>query len=93
MFQSIRNVIYAFAAICCALFGAFWLWFMYQFSLRWLDAEGLPGPEIGTAVVFGREGAQWIGSVAVGWFILALFFGFLQWRLMRRQSQPQSESP
>ena len=87
MLQSIRHVIYAFAAVGCAFFGAFWLWFMYEFSLKWLNGDGMPGPEIGTAVVFGREGAQWIGAVAVGWFILAGVFAFLQWRLLQ-QSEP-----
>ena len=91
MLQSIRNVIYAFAAVGCALFGVFWLWFMYEFSLKWLDENGLPGPEIGTAVVFGREGAEWIGMIAVGWFMLALLFAFLQWRVMRQQAQLQPD--
>lgn len=86
-------MIYAFAAVCCGLMGVFWLWFMYQFSLRWLDENGLPGPEAGTAVVFGKEGAEWIGIVALGWFMLALLFGFLQWRLQRQQRQPLADSP
>ncbi len=83
MFQAIRQVIFAFTAVCCGLIGLFWLWFMYQFSLRWLDANGEVGPMVGTAVVFGREGAYWIGGVAVGWLLLALFFGFMQWRVSR----------
>lgn len=86
MFQAIRNVIFAFAAVCCGLIGLFWLWFMYQFSLRWLDADGEVGQMVGATVVFGREGAYWIGAVAVGWLLLALFFGFMQWRISRKPS-------
>lgn len=89
MFQAIRQVIFAFTAVCCGLIGLFWLWFMYQFSLRWLDADGEVGAVMGTAVVFGREGAYWIGGVAVGWLLLALFFGFMQWRISR---SPKSEA-
>jgi hypothetical protein len=84
MFQAIRNVIFAFAAICCGLAGLFWLWFLYEFSLKWLDANGEVSDVVGTAVVFGREGANWIGGVAAGWFLLALFFALAQWRVSRR---------
>lgn len=87
MWEAIRNVIFAFAAVCCALMGVFWLWFMYQFSLRWLTPAGEIGPEVGTAVVFGREGAAWIGVVAMGWFMLALLLSGLHWWfVIRRQS-------
>ncbi len=83
MFHAMRQVIFAFAAVCCGLIGLFWLWFMYQFSLRWLDANGEVMPAMDTAVVFGREGAYWIGAVAVGWLLLALFFGMMQWHVSR----------
>lgn len=84
MFQAIRHVLFAFVAVCCALIGLFWLWFMYEFSLKWLDANGQVGPAVGATVVFGREGAEWIGIVAGGWFVLALIFGWLQWRVSRQ---------
>lgn len=84
MFRAIRNVIFAFAAVVCALIGLFWLWFMYNFSLKWFDANGELLPEIGTAVIFGPEGATWIGMVAAGWFVLALGFGVIQWRMNRQ---------
>lgn len=83
-----RNVIFAFAAVCCGLIGLFWLWFLYEFSLKWLDANGEVSEVVGSAVVFGREGANWIGAVAAGWFLLALFFGFVQWRVSRRSTPP-----
>jgi hypothetical protein len=76
---------FGFLAACCGLIGIFWLWFMYEFSLKWLDANGEVVPVVDTAVVFGAEGATWIGMVAAGWLLLALFFGFLQWRISRRQ--------
>lgn len=85
MFQAIRNVIFAFMAVCCIFIGLFWLWFMYSFSLKWLDANGEIGLTTGATVIFGSEGAIWIGAVAVGWFMLALLFGFLQWRMNRPQ--------
>lgn len=81
MFQAIRNVVFGFMAACCALISLFWLWFMYEFSLKWLDGNGEVGPVVGTAVVFGSEGATWIGMVAAGWLLLALLFVFLQWRM------------
>lgn len=84
MFQAIRQVIFAFMAVCCGLIGLFWFWFMYQFSLKWLDADGNVGAAMGATVVFGREGAYWIGAIAVGWLLLALFFGFMQWRVSRK---------
>jgi len=83
MWNSIKNVIFAFMAVCCGLIGVFWLWFMYEYSLRWLDESGNVVPNVETAVAFGREGAEWIGLVAVGWFILAILFGLIQWRVSR----------
>ena len=85
MFDAVRNVIYAFAAICCALIGLFWLWFLYAFSLRWLSPDGTP-VATGSGVFFGQEGAEWIGILAAGWFALALLFAVLQWRHLRRQT-------
>ncbi len=85
MFKAVKNVIFAFMAVCCALIGLFWLWFVYAYSLRWLDANGEIGPEVGTAVIFGREGAEWMGVMALGWFALALLFALIQWRVSRNQ--------
>ncbi|MCP4358645.1 MAG: hypothetical protein GY796_11560 [Chloroflexi bacterium] len=56
---------------------------MYEYSLRWLDENGNVVPDMDTAVAFGREGAEWIGLVAVGWFVLAVLFGLIQWRVSR----------
>lgn len=83
MWQTIRQVLFGFLAVCCLLISLFWFWFMYEFSLKWLDEnhQVVIGPE--TTVAFGQEGAVWIGAVAAGWFLLGLLFALMQWRFMR----------
>lgn len=82
--RMIRQVIFLFAACICFVIALFWVWFLYTYSLQWgWDAAGNP-LQVGTAVVYGRQGAIWIGSVTVGWFLLAVFFLYLHWRQQRQ---------
>lgn len=85
MFQAIRDVLFGFMAVCCALIGFFWLWFMYAYSLKWLDADGEVVMGESTTVAFGADGASWIGLVAAGWLVLAVFFGLIQWRVRKNR--------
>ena len=84
MMRSITNVVFGLAAFISLLIGAFFVWFMYEYSLRWLTPEGAVSPGADAVVVFGREGAWWIGGVAAGWFILAALFWLIHHRVQKR---------
>ena len=86
MFKSITNVIFAFVAVICLLIGLFWLWFLYEFSLKWAKYDGNIPPDAGATAVFGSDGAWWIGLVAGGWLILAVVF----WIIHRRTNRTTS---
>lgn len=84
MLRSITNVVFGLAAFICLLISAFFVWFMYEYSLKWLSPDGFVSPNVDTAVAFGRAGAWWIGSVALGWFLLAILFWLIHHRIQKQ---------
>ncbi|WP_420630241.1 hypothetical protein [Candidatus Leptofilum sp.] len=81
MFASLRRVILPVTAVLCLIIGLFWLWFWYEFSLKWALAGTLP--ELGdTAVVFYGSGVAELGFLAFGWLLLAIILYVLhrRWR-------------
>lgn len=84
MLRSMTNVIFGFVGGICLLVGLFWIWFMYEFSLKWAKYEGNLPPSAGGIVVFGTEGAWWIGFIAGGWIVLAVIFWLIQRRVNRK---------
>ena len=83
MLRSLTNVIFGFVAFICLLAGLFMFWFLYNFSLRWAKYDGVIPPDANVNVVFGTEGAWWIGLVAAGWIVMAVVF----WMLHRRANK------
>lgn len=79
MFALLRRVILPMMSVLCLLIGLFWLWFWYEFSLKWALSDTLPGPQ-DTAVVFYGSGVAQLGFLAFAWFLLALFFYWLHRR-------------
>jgi len=79
MIRSLRQVILPVAAVFCLIIGLFWLWFWYEFSLKWALSDTLPRPQ-DTAVVFYGSGVAQLGFLTFAWFLLALFFYWLHRR-------------
>ena len=87
MLRSMTNVIFGFVGGICLLIGLFWIWFMYEFSLKWAKYDGnLPPSAAGTAV-FGTEGAWWIGFIATGWIVLAVILLLIQRRVNKKRGE------
>ncbi|MCA9901532.1 MAG: hypothetical protein H6654_13400 [Ardenticatenaceae bacterium] len=87
MFTSLRRVILPVTAVLCLLIGLFWLWFWYEFSLKWVLSDTMPG--LGdTAVVFYDSGIAQLGFLAFGWLLLAVVLVVLhrRWRVPPDQS-------
>lgn len=82
MFRSLRRVILPVTAVFCLLIGLFWLWFWYEFSLKWALADTLPQP-MDSAVVFYGTGVAELGFIAFGWLLLAAVFYGLHRRWQR----------
>ena len=82
MFTSLRRVILPVTAVLSLIIGLFWLWFWYEFSLKWAMANTLPGPG-DTAVVFYGSGVAQLGFLAFGWLLLAIVLYLLhrRWRI------------
>lgn len=81
MFTSLRRVILPVTAVLCLFIGLFWLWFWYEFSLKWALSDSLPGPG-DSAVVFYGSGVAELGFLAFGWLLLAVILYLLhrRWR-------------
>ncbi len=81
MFASLRRVILPVTAVLCLLFGLFWLWFWYEFSLKWALADAMPAPGDSTVVFYGSGVAE-LGFLAFGWLLLAIILYALhrRWR-------------
>jgi hypothetical protein len=82
MFRSLRGVILPVTAVLCLIIGLFWIWFWYEFSLKWALADTMPAPGDSTVVFFG-SGVTQLGLLAFGWLLLALFFYGLHRRWQR----------
>ena len=82
MLLTLRRVILPVTAVLCLLIGLFWVWFWYEFSLKWALAGTLPAPG-DTAVVFYDSGVTQLGLIAFGWLLLALFLYGLHRRWQR----------
>ncbi|MEZ4592079.1 MAG: hypothetical protein R3D55_13200 [Chloroflexota bacterium] len=82
MFTSLRRVILPVTAVLCLIIGLFWLWFWYEFSLKWALSGTLPAPGDSTTVFYGSGVAQ-LGFLAFGWLLLAivLFVLHRRWRV------------
>jgi hypothetical protein len=81
MFRSLRRVILPVTAVLCLIIGLFWVWFWYEFSLKWALSGTMPSPSE-SAVVFYGSGVAELGFLAFGWLLLALFLYGLhrRWR-------------
>jgi hypothetical protein len=81
MFRSLRRVILPVTAVLCLIIGLFWVWFWYEFSLKWALSGTLPSSSE-SAVVFYGSGVAELGFLAFGWLLLALFLYGLhrRWR-------------
>lgn len=82
MFRSLRQTILPVMAVLCLFIGLFWLWFWYEFSLKWALSGTLPGPEQ-SAVVFYGSGVVELGLLALGWLLLSLILYGLHRRWQR----------
>ncbi|MAU00164.1 MAG: hypothetical protein CL608_23740 [Anaerolineaceae bacterium] len=82
MFLSLRKVILPVTAVLCLIIGLFWIWFWYEFSLKWALTDTMPGPTE-SAVVFYGSGVAELGFLAFGWLLLALFLYGLHRRWQR----------
>ncbi|GJM42906.1 MAG: hypothetical protein DHS20C20_31880 [Ardenticatenaceae bacterium] len=82
MLRSLRQAILPLTAVLCLLIGLFWLWFWYEYSLKWAISDTLPGPQ-DSAVVFYDSGVAQLGFLAFGWLLLALFLYILHRRWQR----------
>ena len=82
MFRLLRRVILPVTAVFCLLIGLFWLWFWYEFSLKWALSGTMPGPEE-SAVVFFGSGVAELGFLAFAWLLLALVLYGLHRRWQR----------
>lgn len=82
MFASLRRVILPVTAVLCLIIGLFWLWFWYEFSLKWALSGTLPQPG-DSAVVFYGSGVAELGFLAFGWLLLAgvLYLLHRRWRV------------
>ena len=83
MFRTLRQTILPATAVLCLFIGLFWLWFWYEFSLKWALSGTLPEPTE-SAVVFYGTGVAELGFLAIGWLLLALFLYALHRRWQRR---------
>lgn len=83
MIRSLRQVVLPFTAVLSLLIGLFWLWFWYEFSLKWALADRLPGPR-DSAVVFYGNGVIQLGLIAGGWLLLAFILYWLHRRWQGR---------
>lgn len=83
MFGSIRRVILPVSAVFCLLVGLFWIWFWYEFSLKWALSGRMPDAHDSTVVFFGSGVAQ-LGFLAFGWLLLALVMYGLHRRWQRQ---------
>ena len=81
MFASLRRVILPVTAVLCLIIGLFFIWFWYEFSLKWAIADTLPEPGDATVVFYGSGVAE-LGFLAFGWLLLAgfLYVLHLRWR-------------
>ena len=81
MFRSLRQVILPVTAVLCLIVGLFWLWFWYEFSLKWALLDSMPDLTESTVVFYGSGVAE-LGFLAFGWLLLALFLYGLhrRWR-------------
>lgn len=81
MFAALRRVILPVTAVLCLFIGLFFLWFWYEFSLKWALSGTLPEPGDATVVFYG-SGVTELGFLAFGWLLLALFLYLLhrRWR-------------
>ena len=86
MFESLRRVILPVTAVLCLVIGLFWIWFWYEFSLKWALADTLPAAA-DSAVVFYGSGVSQLGFIAFGWLLLAIFLYLLHRRWQRREKQ------
>ena len=91
MLRSITNVIFGLMAVMCVLAGLFWVWFLYEYSLKWLKYGGNIPVDAGATAVWGEEGAWWVGGIAVGWFVVAIFFWIIH-RRMNKKNEPELEN-
>lgn len=82
MFASLRRVILPVTAVLCLIIGLFFLWFWYEFSLKWAIAGTLPEPGDATVVFYGSGVAE-LGFLAFGWLLLAVFLYVLHLRWRR----------
>lgn len=82
MLRSMRQVILPVAAVLCLMIGLFWVWFWYEFSLKWALAGTMPTPA-DSAVVFYDGGVTQLGFIAFGWLLLAIIFYGLHRRWQR----------
>lgn len=82
MFASLRRVILPVTAVLCLIIGLFWLWFWYEFSLKWALSDTLPQPG-DSAVVFYGSGVAELGFLAFGWLLVAgvLYLLHRRWRV------------
>ena len=81
-FNVLRRVILPVTAVLCLLIGLFWLWFWYQFGLKW-SLAGSPPDLTESAVFFYGSGIAELGFLAFGWLLLALFLYLLHRRWQR----------
>lgn len=92
MLRTLSNVIFGLVAAVCLAIALFWVWFLYEYSVKWQLSGRDPLQDASARVVFGAEGAWWIGAVAAGWFILALLLAFIQWRVRRKAASDSADS-
>ena len=83
MFRSLRQVILPVTAVLCLIVGLFWLWFWYEFSLKWALLDSMPDITESTVVFYGSGVAE-LGFLAFGWLLLALFLYGLHRRWQRK---------
>ena len=81
MLHALRRIILPVTAVFCLVIGLFWVWFWYEFSLKWALSDTLPVPG-DSAVVFYGSGVAELGFLAFGWLLLALILYGLhrRWR-------------
>ena len=89
MFRSLRRVILPVTAVLCLFIGLFWIWFWYEFSLKWAMADTLPAATDSTVVFYG-SGVSQLGFIAFGWLFLAIFLYVLHRRWQRRENQVEA---
>ena len=82
MFRSLRQAILPIMAVLCLLIGLFWIWFWYEFSLKWALSGTMPD-QTESAVVFYGSGVAELGFLAFGWLLTALFLYGLHRRWQR----------